>query len=1373
MDSRVFVGLFCIFISTQQNYGESKIVTFAREGDACNRNDNEWYAIPESDSHFLYCHPKHGLYVKGQCGLANDGRRMIFDVAAQQCIAPLNSTSTAEWLQKKSNTWPEFHLISRKNLGDQCTSNAECPNSSFCDHFGTCVCLPDFVLVQASCWKKAEPTEACTHNEQCEAAWPHSVCINGICNCPNNTRMVKSFVGRLCLSPAYICIQPASSQNGIFDFNQYFYNSLTDECEPIMFKGGGMANSNIFKTRRECENFCKSGEPETKLGRPVKCRSNADCSSPYDCYHRSGDQTYGICCPSKAFVCSPFGGVFMDIALLDEPLIEYDEGLQARSTQSLNFPVIRYYFSIQELKCKAFLYRGIGGNFNNFLSFEQCFDHCMPVVCGGGKTALDRAGRLIRCVNDRDCPAHHSCHAGICCQRKEMAVDKEKEEQEQEVHYCSENSTVVLIGGKVAECNFYKPCMNNTVCQVKDAKKGSGICCQEYVKMPRARKIVSHFAEMLCPMNSSSLVVSAKKKPLQCNLDSMFACPTNFTCSFPDKSATSGLCCLIPNSGLMCPGDLKPPVEKSNVKSCSPLKDSSCDQSNEICYFNQIYGNYYCCPNVFSGCPPHAPNAVHYENGTAMKCNNVGDQFTCPENSFCHQSPFATTGVCCSEQETCPDGRKALTDDNGSLIECSQTCPIGHICIPRSGNKGKNICCQENFSIWQCDHGRALINPKGELIKCSSINSCPDGYTCTDKRGEKFCCPSAGYFCNQPVNPGKSCTGGKVSKKFYFDPVERICKAFNYFGCNGNDNRFNTIGECESWCDLSAVCSHGLPIRESRETRNCSAEKSCPSGYKCVSVTNGENFCCPDRSKLKENIQFHFNYCDTVKDLVCNMPLNPGFSCSSVEQSEMFFYHFSSKACLKFKYEGCGGNLNRFHTLQSCQSFCLSMLCPVGNPLSTNGEVKHCKTDHECPSEYSCVLETGVCCLKSKIVCSKSEQQGETCGLPQFRFRYDIKSNSCKQFTFAGCAGNENNFYNKQACEQFCKSELLCPAGSTAFINSATSQPLQCAENAEICPPGFKCYNNIQNGKSICCSALTKCLSGLEPYKVKENIRPLKCIPGRFGFFDGCPNKYECQETTNGEFHCCPEANVTNACPEQVKVHVHKERSQPTKCYAADPSCPNGYVCRLNHMFGHRFCCAEPKRDSSMLTAEVSLCPDRSKPYIDPTTKLTAVCNPYLHFTCPTSYSCTFIQSASNYHCCISNQLQPYTAEEQSRETPACPGGLQPFINRANGQPVICQPPLLGICPAGSICQYSSLYWQFICCASDIYSKNFHDEIKVILPGDTGCQNDRQCSNGFPGSFCHQGICKCPPSMFIYQRSCVPSCPNGYNTNNGVCENAK
>ncbi|KRZ69415.1 Uncharacterized protein T10_3545 [Trichinella papuae] len=1132
MDSRVFVGLFCIFISTQQNYGESKIVTFAREGDACNRNDNEWYAIPESDSHFLYCHPKHGLYVKGQCGLANDGRRMIFDVSAQQCIAPLNSTSTAEWLQKKSNTWPEFHLISRKNLGDQCTSNAECPNSSFCDHFGTCVCLPDFVLVQASCWKKAEPTEACTHDEQCEAAWPHSVCINGICNCPNNTRMVKSFVGRLCLSPAYICIQPASSQNGIFDFNQYFYNSLTDECEPIMFKGGGMANSNIFKTRRECENFCKSGEPETKLGRPVKCRSNTDCSSPYDCYHRNGDQTYGICCPSKAFVCSPFGGVFMDIALLDEPLIEYDEGLQARSTQSLNFPVIRYYFSIQELKCKAFLYRGIGGNFNNFLSFEQCFDHCMPgmirevlckcfcfnkneiiqkrhviVVCGGGKTALDRAGRLIRCVNDRDCPAHHSCHAGICCRRK-----------------------------------------------------------------------------VLCPMNSSSLVVSAKRQPLQCDLDSIFACPTNFTCSFPDKSATSGLCCLIPNSGLMCPGDLKPPVEKSNVKSCSPLKDSSCDQSNEICYFNQIYGNYYCCPNVFSG---------------------------------------------------------------------------------------------------------------------------------------------------------KSCTGAKVSKKFYFDPVERICKAFSYFGCNGNDNRFNTIGECESWCDLSAVCSHGLPIRESRETRNCSAEKSCPSGYKCVSVTNGENFCCPDRSKLKQNIKFHINYCDIVKDLVCNMPLNPGFSCSSVEQSEMFFYHFSSKTCLKFEYEGCGGNLNRFHTLQSCQSFCLSMLCPVGNPLSTNGEVKHCKTDHECSSDSDFDMT-----LRAIVASSLPLQD-----VLEMKTIFIIK--------------------------RLANTELLCPAGSRAFINSATSQPLQCAEDAEICPPGFKCYYNIQNGKSICCSALMKCLSGLEPYKVKENIQPLKCIPGRFGFFDGCPNKYECQETTNGEFHCCPEANVTNACPEQVKVHVHKERSQPTKCYAADPSCPNGYVCRLNHMFGHRFCCAEPKRDSSMLTAEVSLCPDRSKPYIDPTTKLTAVCNPYLHFTCPTSYSCTFIQSASNYHCCISNQLQPYTAEEQSRETPACPGGLQPFINRANGQPVICQPPLLGICPAGSICQYSPLYWQFICCASDFYSKNFHEEIKVKLPGDTGCQNDRQCSNGFPGSFCHQGICKCPPSMFIYQRSCAPSCPNGYNTINGVCANAK
>lgn len=39
------------------------IVNYANDGDVCRRGDTTWYAVPDSEHHFLYCHPKHG-YIK-------------------------------------------------------------------------------------------------------------------------------------------------------------------------------------------------------------------------------------------------------------------------------------------------------------------------------------------------------------------------------------------------------------------------------------------------------------------------------------------------------------------------------------------------------------------------------------------------------------------------------------------------------------------------------------------------------------------------------------------------------------------------------------------------------------------------------------------------------------------------------------------------------------------------------------------------------------------------------------------------------------------------------------------------------------------------------------------------------------------------------------------------------------------------------------------------------------------------------------------------------------------------------------------------------------------------------------------------------------
>uniref|UniRef100_A0A1I7XKR0 BPTI/Kunitz inhibitor domain-containing protein n=1 Tax=Heterorhabditis bacteriophora TaxID=37862 RepID=A0A1I7XKR0_HETBA len=46
-----------------------------------------------------------------------------------------------------------------------------------------------------------------------------------------------------------------------------------------------------------------------------------------------------------------------------------------------------------------------------------------------------------------------------------------------------------------------------------------------------------------------------------------------------------------------------------------------------------------------------------------------------------------------------------------------------------------------------------------------------------------------GFFCEQPS-----------SKMFYYDSRYKVCQPFQYRGCGGNDNQFNTAQECREQC---------------------------------------------------------------------------------------------------------------------------------------------------------------------------------------------------------------------------------------------------------------------------------------------------------------------------------------------------------------------------------------------------------------------------------------------------------------------------------------------------------------------------------------------------------------------------------------------
>ena len=112
--------------------------------------------------------------------------------------------------------------------------------------------------------------------------------------------------------------------------------------------------------------------------------------------------------------------------------------------------------------------------------------------------------------------------------------------------------------------------------------------------------------------------------------------------------------------------------------------------------------------------------------------------------------------------------------------------------------------------------------------------------------------------------------------KWYYDRTDGICKQFQYGGCEGNGNRFQSKEECD---------------------------------YRCGEVqgTFISRF-------LNKQVYQIFVSVDP-----CTMPKVVG-PCNDVVKQ--FYYEPRTDTCEEFEYSGCVGNKNRFEDQSSCETKC-------------------------------------------------------------------------------------------------------------------------------------------------------------------------------------------------------------------------------------------------------------------------------------------------------------------------------------------------------------------------------------------------------------------------------------------------------------------
>jgi papilin len=160
--------------------------------------------------------------------------------------------------------------------------------------------------------------------------------------------------------------------------------------------------------------------------------------------------------------------------------------------------------------------------------------------------------------------------------------------------------------------------------------------------------------------------------------------------------------------------------------------------------------------------------------------------------------------------------------------------------------------------------------------------------------------------CEQSIEAG-SCKARMP--RWAYDKYLKKCIQFNYGGCGGNDNRYNSKEECERACpcadDDDDKCK-----KPNEEFSECS--NPCPPGAVCIAA------CIPGCVCKKGYYRDNNGDCVQIRP-ACEQDIVVG-PCEALITS--WAYDKNVNRCVKFYYGGCQGNDNRYASKEACENEC-------------------------------------------------------------------------------------------------------------------------------------------------------------------------------------------------------------------------------------------------------------------------------------------------------------------------------------------------------------------------------------------------------------------------------------------------------------------
>lgn len=418
-----------------------------------------------------------------------------------------------------------------------------------------------------------------------------------------------------------------------------------------------------------------------------------------------------------------------------------------------------------------------------------------------------------------------------------------------------------------------------------------------------------------------------------------------------------------------------------------------------------------CVPQLKSGICP-IQDITHSSKSTCKYDGDCGSNLKCCSNngnSFC-------TKPCKVPSCKCQSGFRLVGEIN------PKGCPVcncvndmlGSRSVPAAAPKPIEDACSQPKVVGICKASLRRFFFNAETNSCESFlfggcqankNNFLSKSDCeakclkdlTPKTNTKPVLPK----CEQEADSGMC---RSYYERYFYNTTAKECQQFVYGGCQGNENNFLSLTDCNTECNANTVQETSALIEKPFDASNCQLERDSgpcfayfeqfffnKNSQKCEMFVYGGCLGNENRFKTLQDCQ---KSCEAIAakkpfdKASCNLDRDSG---PCFAYFENFFYNKNSKKCETFVYGGCLGNENRFVTRKECENSCLTQNNVVDKP----------KED--------------VCKLKS---------DGGMCRARIERFFYNDTAKECQKFNYGGCQGNGNNFETKEACDKKCsKSE--------------------------------------------------------------------------------------------------------------------------------------------------------------------------------------------------------------------------------------------------------------------------------------------------------------------------------------------------------------